>query len=198
MTTKLVRSLAVASVLLGIGMAGTAHSAMIQCATDPVPGENYMRTSGVSACLDAGVGEPSLTGNLDNDPFLTGGGTAAGYSFVGKDDSGPNPYSVGTDNDEGGLSGTWSIASSFWDNFSSGAIGFKFGGGTKATPNTWFVYELIHGATTGNWEFSGNNALSHVNLYGGSAARVPEPATLGLLGVGLLGLGVAARRRLQG
>jgi len=43
---------------------------------------------------------------------------------------------------------------------------------------------------------SGLNAgYSHHTLYGGQTTRVPEPATLGLMGLGLLGIGGALRRR---
>jgi hypothetical protein len=40
----------------------------------------------------------------------------------------------------------------------------------------------------------GGNALSHYTLFG-TRTQVPEPATLGLLGLGLLGVGMARRRR---
>ena len=37
----------------------------------------------------------------------------------------------------------------------------------------------------------------HTNVYGGGAIRgqIPEPGTIGLLGMGLVGLGLASRRR---
>jgi len=41
----------------------------------------------------------------------------------------------------------------------------------------------------------GDNALSHAALWGGSEVSVPEPASLLLLGSGLLGLGVVGYRR---
>jgi len=42
----------------------------------------------------------------------------------------------------------------------------------------------------------GRGAISHISIWGGSTATsVPEPATLGLFGLGLLGLGAATRRR---
>lgn len=38
-------------------------------------------------------------------------------------------------------------------------------------------------------------AISHISIWGGSSSTVPEPATLGLFGLGLLGVGMARRRR---
>jgi hypothetical protein len=39
--------------------------------------------------------------------------------------------------------------------------------------------------------------LSHYTLFGGPRLDTPEPATLGLLGLGLLGAGFARRRRMR-
>ena len=47
-------------------------------------------------------------------------------------------------------------------------------------------------ANRGDFRFG----ASHLEAWGGTTARaVPEPATLSMLGLGLIGLGFAARRR---
>lgn len=41
----------------------------------------------------------------------------------------------------------------------------------------------------------GQGAISHVSIWGSSERSVPEPGTLGLLGIGLAGMGIGLRRR---
>jgi len=67
----------------------------------------------------------------------------------------------------------------------------------------WYLFNLT--ATGLNWNgtdtlnLSGfwpqQGAISHVSLFGGSSTAVPEPATLSLLGMGLLGFAAVQRRR---
>ena len=150
--------------------------------------KNYMNVDStfVSTCIDAGVGN---IGNGINDDFLNGGGTAAGWVDIGNG---------GWSSGGGASSGTFSFASSLWNGFDTLAIGFKFGTGNQ--PDEWFVYELQHLVSSGDWNFVNTfgkgGGLSHVEVYGGKrTTSVPEPATLSMLGLGLLGLGFAARRR---
>lgn len=71
-------------------------------------------------------------------------------------------------------------------------VAFKFGG--PEDPD-WFSYGL-DSVESAEWEFSDRHALSNVALWGRETqAAVPAPVTVGLLGAGLVGLGVACRRK---
>lgn len=64
----------------------------------------------------------------------------------------------------------------------------------------WYLFDIsswdgmVDIVLTGFWPNGG--AISHLSIYGGDdTTRVPEPGTLALLGLGLLGLGVNRRNR---
>jgi hypothetical protein len=163
----------------------SASAAPLLC-EDPNVNHMYVDTSQVSSCLGAGVG--NINGNETTDDFLTGEGAGSGLTGID-----------GGSYTQNGNTGTFSLDASLWGTWSEIAIGFKFGTGNN--PDEWFVYLLNPLVTSGSWEFVNvfgkGGGLSHVQLYGSGTptTNVPEPGTLALLGVGLLGASLARRRK---
>ena len=177
-----------ASVVLTLGYATTASAVPVYCSAVST-NKNYMAIddSQVKGCLLSGSG--NINGNPKKDPFLNSA-VGAGYSFVSKSDA-SNPFRITFSQN-----GTWSFDPSFWNTHSDGAIGFKFGTGNK--PDEWFVFSLEQGVSSGTWNFFNvfgrGGGLSHMTLYG-ITAKVPEPGTLALFGLGLMAIGFRRLRK---
>lgn len=99
----------------------------------------------------------------------------------------------------GSTSGELSILDSgIYDDWSDVYASFKYGNG--GSEPDWISYSLsdVFSADWSVFEAEGSsvNALSHVSLYGGDEpSEIPAPASLGLLGIGLLAITVIVRRR---
>jgi hypothetical protein len=182
--------------LAGLALSTTALAAPVSCLNTA---NNHMiiDDAQVTRCLDAGV--RNITGQNHNDLFINNGTTGDGYVSAGKTD-GANPFTISYTQSRSGANtiGTFSLDASFWDDALSGAIGFKFGTGGRQRPDQWFVFELQQGVTSGRFEFVNvfgrGGDLSHVNLYRVPGVAVAEPSGLVLLGLGVVGAGLARRR----
>ena len=163
--------------------------------------KNYMTLDSTVAnsCLDSGTG--NINGS-DTDFFANG----TDWSFIEKSEGGSATplfdlsYTAGV-GDSTSITGQWSIDASFWDQYGSAALGFKFGTGN--TPDEWFVLDLSDGATSGSWTFystlmngNGKGGLSHTNLYAKEPITpVPEPGALALMAIAMAGIGIPRRKK---
>jgi len=184
-------SLATAIFIAGLSTALPAAAATVSCpgTVSTTDREFTLTTTLAATCLATGTG--NINGNNDAINQL-------GYVTLDKSDDN-NTY-AGTANEllitgSGTTSGTFSfVAPVGFQNF---VIAFK-SGQVQLDPD-WAAFLLSAGTTSGSWSISGNQSLSHANLYAQACPQgvcqpnpgpspVPLPAPFLLFGAALGGL----------
>ena len=95
----------------------------------------------------------------------------------------------------GTLTGTFYFNPNTWLLYDNIAIVLK-GGSQIISGVKWSAYLLNTGVYEGCWDYDdGSKDLSHLSVYGTPGTPVPEPATLLLLGSGLIGLAGIGRKK---
>jgi hypothetical protein len=192
------KKLAIASCLsLGAMTFGSAQAVVVSCPTNVANAVNGDIGCQYSTLQPANEGEATVTAFVNSEAYF--GNTD--WLFGGS-------LSIGT-----GASGTWSLAGLNITNWDDVMLLFK--GGT----NPLVGYLFPDGTTSGTWttpfldgpppfDLPGNSTQQNVSFIRvfytpgpgggetpGNGGKVPEPATLGLLGLGLVGLAMIRRRK---
>ncbi len=212
---RLLHSAVMATALVAAGISG-AQAAAITCGNVTLG----VRTTTVNPALTGGLcyagldnlGNPQLEALLDS---LTGADSTPGTNddsvLLARDETNNNVGLLSLSG-VGGTTGNWSFDASVWG-YSRVFLYFHFGDAQDAAPGTTgsttdpdtFIVELAPTDISGTWSFGGTGAkltgLSNVGLLGAGSngvvppSEIPEPGALALLGAGLLGLGMARRRK---
>ncbi len=172
-----------AAAVYALGFASIANAATITCVVGDDRTVTLDNHDGTVSCGPTGS-TPPPEGQYWSD---------LGYTELEKIDDVGNDTENGTYILEitglGGTSGTISLVAGLVD----AVLVFKFGSG-GISPD-WISF-FITGLTSADWSVDpAQQALSHVTLYGDAPRDVPEPTTLALMGLGLLGMGYRLRRR---
>ncbi len=177
--------------LLILGWSASASATPVNCpGTAATTDREFTLDTAVAAtCYQYGTGNLNGSGDAIN---------ALGFVTLDKSDDNTTGTHDGwlTITGQGTTSGTFTISPLAWTSYGTILLALKSGEGVL-NPD-WAVFSLASGTLSGNWSISGNQALSHSNLYGGDPTTIPtpEPTSMVLLGTGLIGVAARMRRSL--
>lgn len=157
-----------------------------------------MKVSNTSEC------ELGSTNNDKLNPPQVNEDSMFGYTdwiFAEKEFDADEDIDIGLSTQGGSIMGMWSI-DDIWSMYSDVMLVFKSGNG-NVNIDTYVGYLLDTDATSGAYMTPHANAnngnpknISHISAYvRGNGNQIPEPGILALFGAGLLGFGLARRKK---